>query len=133
MTAALEWNSRASYALTELILFVLATLVVFIAVFLSFLVSFAELKKNMMFFSTLRLLFDNVLPTAIAFMPVKKCTGEGRVNVVFLGHQERTRHELMMVDHRRVWVHVYFILLCCLVMVWAISVFSDTILYRKNQ
>ena len=133
MSSALEWNTRTGYALTELVLFTIALLVVIAAITLSFIISFAQLTSNVSFFSTLRPLFENVLPSAIAFTAVEKCPGEGRVNVVFLGHQERIRRQPKKRDLRRVWVHVYFILLCGLIMVWAVSVFSDTIMYRKTS
>ena len=140
MSIALEWNTRTGYALTELILFTITLLVVIAAIALSFIISFAQLTSNVSFFSTLRPLFENVLPSAIAFTAVEKCPGKGgkcprkgRVNVVFLGHQERIRRQPKERDLRRVWVHVYFILLCGLIMVWAVSVFSDTIMYRKSS
>ena len=144
MADSLEWNERTHYALTELILFLLTSLVVALGIGTSFVVSYIHLKSGVSFFSTLRPLFENVLPSAIAFTPahcskadMKKCKPKGlvvRVDVVFLGHQERAAADGgKSSTRRRIWVHVYFILLCCLIILWAISVFSDTILYRKTS
>ena len=145
MADSLEWNERTHYALTELVLFLLTSLVLALGIGTSFVVSYIHLKKGsgISFFSTLRPLFENVLPSAIAFTPAhysKANTGESkerdliRVDVVFLGHQERAAADGgKSSTRRRIWVHVYFILLCCLIILWAISVFSDTILYRKTS
>ena len=138
MSDSLEWNERTHYALTELILFLLTSLVVALGIGTSFVVSYIHLKSGVSFFSTLRPLFENVLPSAIAFTPahcskadMKKCKPKGlvvRVDVVFLGHQERAAADAgKSSTRRRIWVHVYFILLCCLIILWAISVFSDSL------
>ena len=141
--ALLEWNERTHYALTEL--FLLTSFVLALGIGISFVVSYYHLKKGsgISFFSTLRPLFENVLPSAIDFTPAhdnsKANTEESeerdliRVDVVFLGHQERAAADAGKSNtRRRIWVHVYFILLCCLIILWAISVFSHTILYRKT-
>ena len=152
MADSLEWNERTHYAVTELVLFLLTSLVLALGIGASFVVSYIHLKSGVSFFSTLRPLFENVLPSAIAFTPahcskadMKKCkpmAKQGlvtnkvvlRVDVVFLGHQERAAADGgKSSTRRRIWVHVYFILLCCLIILWAISVFSDTILYRKTS
>ena len=144
--ALLEWNERTHYALTELMLFLLTSFVLALGIGISFVVSYYHLKKGsgISFFSTLRPLFENVLPSAIDFTPAhdnsKANTEESeerdliRVDVVFLGHQERAEADgKKSSTRRRRWVHVYFILLCCLIILWAISVFSHTILYRKTS
>ena len=98
MADSLEWNERTHYALTELVLFLLTSLVLALGIGTSFVVSYIHLKSGVSFFTTLRPLFENVLPSAIAFTPAhysKANTGESeerdliRVDVVFLGHQER--------------------------------------------
>ena len=145
----LEWNERTHYALTELILFLLTSFVLALGIGISFVVSYYHLKSGsgISFFSTLRPFFENVLPSAIDFTPAhnsKANTGESeerdliRVDVVFLGHQERAeadgkKSSTRRRRRRRIWVHVYFILLCCLIILWAISVFSHTILHRKTS
>ena len=136
MSDSLEWNERTHYALTELILFLLTSLVVALGIGTSFVVSYIHLKSGVSFFTTLRPLFENVLPSAITFTPAhcSKADMKKRVDVVFLGHQERAAADAgKSSTRRRIWVHVYFILLCCLIILWAISVFSDTILYRKTS
>lgn len=136
MSNTLEWNTRSGYALTELVLFIITALIVCVAVSLSFLLPFLHATTNVSFFSTLRPLFENVLPSAIAFTVVEKSprSRKGKVNVVFLGYQERNliqrQNRLNLV---RTWVHVYFILLCGLIMLWAVAVFSDSVLYKKSS
>ena len=163
MADSLEWNERTHYALTELVLFLITSLVLFLAVLVSFVNSYMHLKRGVSFFSTLRPLFENVLPSAVAFNPEKakekdskqktrsppakgpnsasqatrragvpaKKSKPVKVDVVFLGHQERSAEHGGVA--RRIWVHVYFILLCGLIILWAVSVFSDTVLYRKTS
>ena len=146
MSDGLEWDRRSNYALTELILFSLASLILFLAITLSFIYSYIHLNYDVSFFSTLRPLFENVLPTAVAFTPTRRPGDEDdidlggnnkgkeppKVNLVFLGHEERspkarsTKRTLV-----RIWVHVYFILLCGIIILWAVSIFSDSVLYRK--
>ena len=56
------------------------------------------------------------------------------MNIVFLGHEERSPNDRSNKESAvRIWVHVYFILLCGLIIVWTISVFSDSVLYRKSS
>ena len=154
-TSTFEWDNRASYALTELVLFILTSLVIVIAVTLSFaLVYWSTVRgeSNKAYLLILRPLFENVLPSAIAFTPVdlpaaettnetgepsRKAQSGPNVNIVLLGHQERTsekernRHKKDRI--RRLWVQVYFVLLCFLIVLWAVSVFSDSVLYRKTS
>ena len=55
------------------------------------------------------------------------------IKIVFLGLQERsingspTKKNLV-----RIYVHVYIIVLCGLIVLWAMSVFTDSVLYRKR-
>ena len=180
MSNELEWNKRIYYSLTELVLFVLTCLILFVTIAFSFIYSYIHIKRNVSFFSVLRPLFENIFPTAIAFTPASKnktedtgsgtrshhatdvslttelqtdgkkgsnetTDGEGTdgrskteeedtINLVVLGHEERSpdkkSHKTTLV---RIWVHVYFIFLCGLIIVWAVSVFSDTVLYRKSS
>ena len=71
MADLLEWNERTHYALTELIMFLLTSFVLALGIGTSFVVSYYHLKSGcgVSFFSTLRPLFENVLPSAIAFTP----------------------------------------------------------------
>ena len=164
MPSLLEWNERTHYALTELILFLISSLVVALGICISCIVSYFHMKSGVSFFSTLLPLFENVLPSAIAFTPAKSISEDQstqqdrsndgtdgsteqdrsndntdgstkpdiKVDLVFLGHQERAAADGgTSSSMRRIWVHVYFILLCCIIIVWAISVFSHTLLYRK--
>ena len=88
-------------------------------------------KKSSSFFSLLRPLFENVFTSAIAFSQKR---GE-KVNIVFLGN-EQVGDEFFMGDVKkglaRVWVHIYFILLCSIAVLWFATVFSDGVLYRKT-
>ena len=131
----LEWTTQSAYALTELaafsatLLVVLATLVIALAIFISY------LKTEYAFFSILRPLYENVLPTAIAFLhePITTET----VSVVFLGYKEQRnlfsgRNEQRRNVFVRIWVHVYFTILCSIIVLWGLSIFSDTVLYRKT-
>ena len=194
MSDRLEWNARSHYSMTELVLFVLTCLVLFVTLAFSFIYSYLHINHNVSFFSVLRPLFENVLPTAVAFTPVSRedCSAtdgggkegiatngggkegsatdgtekddsatdihrreaditrtDGRtetdgkrdgekdppkVNIVFLGHEERSPNDRSNKESAvRIWVHVYFILLCGLIIVWTISVFSDSVLYRKSS
>ena len=154
MSSDLEWSKRANYAVTELVLFLLASLILFVMIVFSFMYSYLQTNshnkedKKVSFFSTLRPLFENVFPTAVAFTPANKETKEGkgrtesnhaeaqgkkktlRVNIVFLGHEEPPERETKT-SLVRIWVYVYFICLCGLVILWAVSIFSDSVLYRK--
>lgn len=145
-TSTFEWDNRASYALTELILFILTSLVIVIAATLSFALIYWSMvrgENNKTYLLILRPLFDNVLPSAIAFtavdVPAVETTRNNRpkVNIVLLGHQERMskkeKNEHRKDRIRRLWVQVYLVLLCFLVVLWAVSVFSDSVLYRKTS
>ena len=127
-----EWNERALYAVTELIFFLLATIVLFLASAALFVYKYVHHRNKVTFFFTLRSLFENILPSAIAFTPATN----GRINLVFLGHQEKSRDQKGLcckLNLVRVWVHVYFVILCGLIMMWAVSVFSNSVLYRKTS
>ena len=152
MSSGLEWSKRANYAVTELVLFLLASLILFVMIVFSFMYSYLRPDKEdrkVSFFSTLRPLFENVFPTAVAFTPANKETNKGegradgnnaeaqgkketlRVNIVFLGHEELSPDRKTKTSLVRIWVHVYFICLCGLVILWTVSIFSDSVLYRK--
>ena len=159
-TTPLEWETKSAYALTELALFSVTSLVVITAIYICIVMAYLYTRDNSSFFSTLRPLFENVLPTAIAFTPTcpakkdetgqESTEGEGlqlqeeskekekeknekqkvkKISVVFLGRQECREKNILT----RVWVHMYFVLLCLLIILWAISVFSDSVLYRKTS
>lgn len=123
-TDTLEWEKRSDYALTEMVLFILTSLVIIIAITLSFALVYLNLDGDKKFISSLLPLFENVLPSAIAFTPAK--TAE--VNIVFLGRQEREKKKRIT----RLWIQVYFVLLCFLIVFWAVSTFSSSVLYRKT-
>ena len=120
----LEWKRQSAYAVTELVTFLLLCIVLLATAVITVTVIFLYLKKKSSFFTILRPLFENVFTTAIDFSRV----GGGKIRVVFLGYKEQDKHTLV-----RVWVHVYFTILCSIVVIWFISVFSDTILYRKTS
>ena len=127
-----EWNERVHYAVTELIFFLLATIVLFLASAASVVYKYVHHRNKVTFFFALRLLLENILPSAIAFMPATN----GRVNLVFLGHQEKSRDQKGLcckLNLVRVWVYVYFVILCGLIMMWAVSVFANSVLYRKSS
>ena len=130
MSDGLEWDKRSNYAVTELILFSLASLILFVSITVSFIYSYIHLNYDVSFFSTLRPLFENVFQTAVAFTPARR-SGEGKeppkIILVFIGSEERSPD----VKSTRTWVYVYFILLCGLIILWAVSIFSDSVLYRK--
>jgi hypothetical protein len=146
MSDGLEWDRRSNYALTEFVLFSLASLILFLAITLSFIYSYLQLNYDVSFFSTLRPLFENVLPSVVAFTPTRRPGDEDdtdlggknkgkqppKVNLVFIGHEERSpKARSIKRTLVRIWVHVYFILLCGLIILWAVSIFSDSVLYRK--
>ena len=68
-TTTLEWETKCAYVLGELVLFSLTSLVVITAILICIVVLYLYARDNGSFFSTLRPLFENVLPTAIAFTP----------------------------------------------------------------
>ena len=113
---------------------VLATVGISLAIFISY------FKTEYSFFSILRPLFENVLPTAIAFLGLQEeqITGDKKgktVSVVFLGYKEQRK--LFSGQNKntlvRVWVHVYFTILSSIIVLWGLSIFSDTVLYRKTS
>lgn len=124
----LEWDKRADYAHTELVLFLLTSLVIIIAITVSFALVYLNLDEDKKFISTLRPLFENVLPSAIAFTPVETAEKTAEVNIVFLGRQEREKKKRIT----RIWIHLYFVLLCFLIVFWAVTTFSSSVLYRKS-
>ena len=125
LAMVLEWKQRSTYVLTELVTFLLICIVLLVTAAITVTVIFLHLKKKTSFFIILRPLFECVFTTAIDFSRAD----EGKlVRVVFLGYKEQKKHSLV-----RVWVHVYFTILCSIIMLWSISVFSDTILYRKTS
>ena len=69
---SLEWNARSYYSMTELVLFILTCLVLFVMLAFSFIYSYLHINHSVSFFSVLRPLFENVLPTAVAFTPVSR-------------------------------------------------------------
>ena len=121
----LEWKQQSAYALTELVMFLLICIVLLVTAAVTATVIFLYLKKKTSFFIILRPLFESVFTTAIDFSRAD----EGKlIRVVFLGYKEQKKHSLV-----RLWVHVYFTILCSIVMLWSISIFSDTVLYRKTS
>ena len=59
---------------------------------------------------------------------------EKEIGIVFLGFQEQgytfSGRKKKLVN---VWVHVYFTLLCGLVALWFLAIFSDSLFYRKTN
>ena len=136
----LEWKTQSAYALTELAAFSATLLVVLATVGMALAIFISYFKTEYSFFSVLRPLFENVLPTAIAFIqePISGDKKGQTVSVVFLGYKEQrnlfsgpNRHKRNTLV--RVWVHVYFTILCSIIVLWGLSIFSDTVLYRKTS
>ena len=127
----LEWTTRNGYALTELVFFLIVCIIIFATFAIVFAVLLLHFKKNSSFFSLLRPLFGNVFTTAIAFT---HRSGE-KVRIVFLGHEQHDDDYFSGQLRRygaRVWVHVYFTLLCSVAVLWFATVFSDAVLYSKT-
>lgn len=109
----------------------LATVCIALVVF------FTYYKEDSSFFSLLRPVFQNILPTAVTFLPEKtnEVDPSVEVDVVFVGYKERRD---VFSEHNpknrlvRIWVHVYFTIICSIIIIWALSVFSDTVLYLKS-
>ena len=65
-----------------------------------------------------------------------RCTpnADNEIGIVFLGFQEQgytfSGRKKKLVN---VWVHVYFTLLCGLVALWFLAIFSDSVFYRKTN
>ena len=141
-TTALEWGNNIDYVLTELVLFGLNIAVLLTVTILSTAVVLSHLKKGKSFFTTLRPLLELILSSSIGFVPAKGYAGEGKIDVVFVGFQEnsgedwerftleRGGRKLSLV---RIWVRVYFIILCGLIVMWAIAAFSHSLLYEKTS
>ena len=137
----LEWESQSAYALTELVMFVFTCLILLATVCIALVVFFMYYyRDDSSFFSLLRPVFENILPNAVNFLPEKTVTvdaqnGKKVDDVVFVGYKEKRdvfseqspRNRLV-----RIWVHVYFTIICSIIIIWALSVFSDTVLYLKS-
>jgi hypothetical protein len=127
----LEWTSRTAYAFTELVFFLVICFIIFATIAVIFVVLLLAYWKKSSFFSLLRPLFENVFTSAIAFSQKRG----GKVKIVFLGN-EQVGDEFFTGDVKkglaRVWVHIYFILLCSIAVLWFATVFSDGVLYRKT-
>jgi hypothetical protein len=130
----LEWTTQSAYALTELAAFSATLLVVLATVGIALAIVILYFKTDYSFFSILRPLFENVLPNALAFLQEQQITGDKTVSVVFLGYKEQRK--LFSGPNKntlvRVWVHVYFTILSSIIVLWGLSIFSDTVLYRKS-
>ena len=88
-------------------------------------------KQNITFFSLLRPLFENVFTTAIAFSH----NDDEHIKIVFLGQiqqDDKYFRGRLRRSGARVWVHVYFTLLCSVAVLWFAVVFSDAVLYHKT-
>lgn len=130
----LEWKTQTAYALTELVTLATTCLVVLATVGIALTVFFVYFKTESSFLSVLRPLFANVLTTAIAFSP--ELSGNVKtINIVFLGYKEQRNVFSGSKNNKlvRIWVHVYFTSLCSIIVVWALSIFSNTLLYRKTS
>ena len=127
----LEWTTRSGYVLTELVFFFLICFIIFATVAVVMVVLLLHLRNKSSFFSILRPLFENVFTSAIAFSQ----KGGGKIRIVFLGNEQHADDYFTSPTRRwsaRVWVHVYFVLLCGLAVLWFATVFSDAVLYRKT-
>lgn len=141
MSALLEWSTKASYALTELVLFLIFSLVLIFVILLSLVVILKHLKSKGNLIFSVRLLFEIFLPSAVAFTASKKKGHSG--SLVLLGYEEylqtsksnvnSTSNGKRKLNFSRVWVQVYLIILCGIIMLWAILVFSNSVLYRKSS
>ena len=123
----LEWETRKAYALTELVTFAIGVSVV-IAVIVIAAFIFYELfgsKKNR-FLIFLRPLLEAVFTDAIAFTPIES-SGKVTVGIIFVGNQEHSSRKIV-----RVWVRIYFSVLCGIAALWFLAVFSDALFYRKT-
>ena len=126
-----QWTARSSYALTELVLFMVVCCIIFITFAIVLAVVLLNFKWNTTFFSVLRPLFENVFTTAIAFSHREK----ENIKIVFLGHIQQDDKYFrggLRRSGARVWVHVYFTLLCSVAVLWFALVFSDAVLYHKT-
>ena len=139
MSDLLEWSAKIDYVLTELIIFLFTSFILIFISLVSLVVVLMHFKGKNNYSFSVRLLFEMFLPSAIVFTAPPR--GE-RSKLVLIGHQERSqRSNKGTSDGKRrrqlnlatLWVHIYFVLLCGLVMIWAVSVFSDSVLYRKTS
>ena len=125
----LQWQSQTGYAITELVFFLLACVVIFGTTAIVVTVLLMH-RKNRSFFAFLRPIFQHVFTTAIAF--TRK--GDGNLRVVFLGYKEKDvgpgklRHTIL-----RMWVHIYLTLVCGIVLLWFVSVLSNAVMYSKTS
>ena len=123
----LEWETRKAYALTELVTFAIGVSVVIVVIVIAAFI-FYELfgsKKNR-FLIFLRPLLEAVFTDAIAFTPIES-SGKVTVGIIFVGNQEHSSRKIV-----RVWVRIYFSIVCGIVALWFLAVFSDALFYRKT-
>ena len=139
-TGVLKWGDRSSYVLTELVLFGLNIAVLLAIAFLSSGVILSHLKKGRSFFTSLYPLLEMILSSSIGFVPARGYSGEDKIDVVFMGFQEDTHHDSSTESEKskrkqlvRIWVRVYFVILCGLIVMWTLSVFSYSVLYTKTS
>ena len=131
----LHWGTQSAYALTELVFFLITCFVLAATAAIIFTILMIHVKDKVkstgaFFFTFVRPILQNIFETAIAFSLRRK--GKS-MKVVFLGYQELTRITLSWKKKvLRIWVQVYFVLLCSIVVIWFITVFSDAVLYRKT-
>ena len=106
---------------------------------MSFVIVLRHFKGKDNYSFSVRLLFNIFLPSAIVFTAPPR--GE-RSKLVLIDHQERSQRSKKVTsdgNRRRqlnlatLWVHIYFVLLCGLIMIWAVSVFSASVLYRETS
>ena len=147
-TTAFEWNQQSDYVLTELVLFLLNATVIIATVGCSSVVIFTQLKEGKSFFTTLRPVLEVILSSAIGFVPARGYPGQNKIDVVFMGYQENIQTDCESSGTAeseskgfsgrkqkcmRIWIRVYFIILCGLISMWATSVFSYSLLYTKTS
>ena len=137
-----EWRQRNDFVLTELALFSLNVVVIVTVTGLATAVVLSHLKRGKSFFTTLRPLLQLILSSAIGFVPAKGYPGEGKIDVVFMGFQENSgedweRFTVNMGTRKlnlvRIWVRVYFVILCGLILMWTIAAFSHSVIYEKTS
>jgi hypothetical protein len=122
----LEWTTRHNYVLTELVFFLFVCGIIFATFILVLVIFLLHFKKRS--FSLLRPLFQSVFTSAIAFSERTRA----KIRIVFQGHILQEDDENVTRKIARVWVHVYFTLLCAIAVLWFATVFSDAVLYRKT-
>ena len=126
LNMVLEWETRKAYALTELVTFAIGVSVVIVVIVIAAFI-FYELfrsEKNR-FLIFLRPLLEAVFTDAIAFTPIESSR---KVTIIFVGNQEHSSNRKIV----RVWVRIYFSVLCGIAALWFLAVFSDALFYRKT-